>query len=129
MKYLRAKKIIIMANSYLPRTSRTAEAAAKMAADRKEAKYTLLATVHHFVPLAFETMGPVCSAALAFISLLGAILSTVSGDAHEASYFVQRLALAIQRFNAVTLSCTFKTLDPGDELVPFQMISLNNSNL
>src|SRR6218665_2255426 len=100
MKYLRAKKIIIMANSYLPRTSRTAEAAAEMAADRKEAKYTLLAAVHHFVPLAFETMGPVCSASLVFLSSLGKNLSTVSGDARETSYLFQRLALTIQRFNA-----------------------------
>src|SRR6218665_2585684 len=67
-----------LANSYLPRTSRTAGAAAEMAADRQEAKYTLLAAVHHFVPLAFETMGPVCSAGLVFLSSLGKNLSTVS---------------------------------------------------
>ena len=106
-----------LANSYLPRTSRTAGAAA----ERKEAKYTLLATVHHFVPLAFETMGPVCSAGLAFISSLRKNLSTVewflhstvSGDARETSYLFQRLALTIQRFNAVAFRGTFNTLDPG----------------
>lgn len=104
-----------LANSYLPRTSRTAGAAAEMAADRKEAKYTLLAAVHHFVPLAFETMGPVCSAGLVFLSSLGKNLSTVSGDARETSYLFQRLALTIQRFNAVAFRGTFNTLDPGDE--------------
>ena len=104
-----------LANSYLPRTSRTAGAAAEMAADCKEAKYTLLATVHHFVPLAFETMGPVFSAGLAFLSSLGKNLSTVSGDARETSYLFQRLALTIQRFNAVAFRGTFNTLDPGNE--------------
>jgi len=104
-----------LANSYLLITSRTAGAAAGMAVDRKAAKYTLLATVHHFVPLAFETMGPVCSAGLAFISSFGKNLSTVSSDARETSYLFQRLALTIQRFNAVAFRGTFNTLDPGDE--------------
>src|SRR6218665_3368576 len=106
-----------LANSYLPRTSRTAGAAAEMAADRKEAKYTLhvRATVHHFVPLAFETMGPVCSAGLAFLSFLGKNFSTVSGDARETFCLFRRLDLTIQRFNAVAFRGTFNTLDPGDE--------------
>src|SRR6218665_1379720 len=100
-----------------------------MAADRKEAKYTLLAAVHHFVALAFETMGPVCSAGLAFLSSLGKNLSPESGDARETSYLFQRLALTIQRFNAVAFRGTFNTFDPGDEYVPFQMILHYNNNL
>jgi len=39
----------------------------------------------------------------------------VSGDARETSYLFQRLALTIQRFNAVAFRGTFNTLDPGDE--------------
>ena len=74
-----------------------------------------LAAAHHFVPLAFETMGPVCSAGLVFLSSLGKNLSTVSGDARETSYLFQRLALTIQRFNAVAFRGTFNTLDSGDE--------------
>src|SRR6218665_1265169 len=105
----------ILANSYLPRTSRTAGAAAEMAADRKEAKYTSFAIVHHFVPLDLETMGPVCSDGLAFLLSSVKNLSTVSGDARETSYLFQRLALMIQRFNAVAFRGTFNTLDPGDE--------------
>src|SRR6218665_3389706 len=96
-----------LANSYLPRTSRTAGAAAEMAADRKEDKYTLRATVHHFVPLAFETMDPVCSAGLAFLSFLGKNFSTVSGDARETFCLFRRLDLTIQRFNAVAFHPTF----------------------
>src|SRR6218665_223881 len=70
-----------------------------MAADRKKAKYAQLATVHHFIPLAFKIMVPVCAEGLVFISSLGHILSTMSGDARETSYLFQRLVLTIQRFN------------------------------
>ena len=70
---------------------------------------------NNFVPLAFETMDPVCSAGLAFLSSLGKNLSTVSGDARETSYLFQWLALTIQRFNAVAFRSTFNTLDPGAE--------------
>ena len=48
-----------------------------MAADRKEAKYTQIVTFHHFVPLAFDTKGPVCAEGLGFISSFGHILSTM----------------------------------------------------
>jgi hypothetical protein len=86
-----------------------------MAAARKNAKYIQLAAVYHFVPLAFETMGPVSSEGLAFISSLGQNLSTISGDARETSYLFQRISVMIQRFNAVAFRGTFATLDLDDD--------------
>ena len=104
-----------LAVSYLQNTSRTAGAAAEMAAARKNAKYTQLAAVHHFVLLAFETMGPMSAEGLTFISALGQSLSTMSGDARETSYLFQRISVMIQRFNTVAFRSTFATLDLNDE--------------
>ena len=39
----------------------SAAAAAQLAATRKETKYVNLSKTHHFVPLAFESMGPIGS--------------------------------------------------------------------
>ena len=100
-----------MAMSYLPVTSQTAGAAAEKAADRKHAKYSLLTATHHFVPLAFETMGPINKDGLDFLSALGLNLRTSTGDVRETTFLFQRLALTVQRFNAVAFKGTFTTLD------------------
>ena len=52
-----------LADSYLVYTSRTAAAAAELAATRKETKYIELSTAHHFVSLAFELLGSIGSKA------------------------------------------------------------------
>jgi hypothetical protein len=78
-----------------------------MAAAWKNTKYTQIAMVHHFVPLAFETMGPVNADGLAFISALGQALSTMNDDARETSYLHQRISIMIQRFNAVAFRGAF----------------------
>ena len=57
----------ILADSYLTSTSMTVAAAAQLAATRKEAKYVELSTKHHFVPLAFESLGPIGSKATNFL--------------------------------------------------------------
>ena len=55
-----------LVNSYLTSTSITAGSAADLAASRKEDKCIDMATNYIFVPMAFETLGPVCSKALVF---------------------------------------------------------------
>ena len=50
-----------LADSYLASKSMTAAAAAELAVTRKEAKYIELLTTHHFVPLAFESLGSIGS--------------------------------------------------------------------
>jgi hypothetical protein len=57
-----------LAESYLLATSSSAGAAAEAAADRKELKYQSLASTHHFIPLAFETLGPINSKGLILVS-------------------------------------------------------------
>ena len=48
-----------VAPSYLATTSVRMGGAAELAEARKEAKYMQLMQSYHFVPLAFETMGPI----------------------------------------------------------------------
>ena len=57
----------ILTDSYLASTSMTVAAAAELAATRKEAKYVELSTKHHFVPLAFKSLGPIGSKATKFL--------------------------------------------------------------
>jgi len=99
-----------LAVSYIQATSSTTGAAAEGAADRKELNYTsrwLKHThthTHTFIPLAFETLGPIKAKGSAFlIHLLGRRLSACrpTGDMRETSFLFQRLSLTIQRYNAI----------------------------
>jgi len=64
-----------LAESYIQATSSTAGAAAEGAADRKELKYQSLSHTHTFIPLAFETLGPINAKGSAFLIQLGRRLS------------------------------------------------------
>jgi len=97
-----------VAPSYLQATSASAGAAAEVAATRKNAKYTQLAGTYFFVPLAFETMGPINSNGMDFIKDLGRLVTQTTGDPKETSYLFQRLSVCIQRFNAVAFRGTFE---------------------
>jgi hypothetical protein len=97
-----------LAGSYLPATSVTAGSAADIAAARKEAKYAELATTHTFVPLAFESLGPINAKSLTFLRELGRRLVRATDDTRESAFLFQRLSIAIQRFNAVCFAGTFK---------------------
>lgn len=96
-----------LAVSYLPVTSVTACGAAEIAASRKENKYTELAVNHTFVPLAFETLGPMCSRALTFLRELGRRIAQETGDNRETMFLFQRISVALQRFNSMCFAGTF----------------------
>ena len=96
-----------LAQSYLATTPSFAGGAAEGAAHRKELKYQDLARTHCFVPLAIETLGPINSKGLTFLSELGHRLSISSGDKRETSFLFQRLSVIIQRFNRVCFEGSF----------------------
>ena len=84
----------------------TAAAAAQLAATRKETKYVNLSKTHHFVPLAFESMGPIGSKTIIFLKELGRRLTLATDNPLETAHLFQRLSVALQRFNAVcVLGC------------------------
>ena len=90
-----------LAESYLLTTSSSAGGAAEDAANRKELKYQSLSNTHAFIPLAFETLGPINSKSVVFLNQLGHRLAVSTGDTRETSFLFQRLSLTIQRFNAI----------------------------
>ncbi|HSN23077.1 MAG TPA: hypothetical protein VLS45_02715, partial [Methylomicrobium sp.] len=104
------------AQSYLTSTARCAASAAELAAKRKESKYAVISSTHHFCPIALETMGPINSLGTEFISELGRRISRITDDARETAFFFQRLSVAVQRFNSVCFISSFSST--GDKFLP-----------
>jgi hypothetical protein len=96
-----------MAFTHSNRTVHVAGSAAEFIAAAKTRKYESLTTTKIFVPLAFETYGPICSEGVAFIEELGRRITSVSDDPRETSFLFQRLSVAVQRGNAVSVLATF----------------------
>ena len=63
----------------------------------------------YFLPLAFETLDPICSKALAFLKELGRRLTLATDDKRETVFLFQRLSVAIRRYNAVCFADTFSS--------------------
>src|SRR6218665_249702 len=98
-----------LAESYSARSAEAAGAAAEIAAERKSAKYTAILPALCFVPLAFETLGPINHEGMAFFNNLGHHLAQITGDSRETTFLYQRLSVAILRFNALAFHGTFGT--------------------
>ncbi len=96
-----------LAASNLSVTSLSAGSAAEKSALNKARKYSELSATYSFVPLAFETLGPVNSSGADFISSIGYRRRAITGEAREATFLWQRLSIAVQRFNSVCLNGTF----------------------
>ena len=102
-----------LAPSYAALSSVSAGSAAESAAKRKESKYAAIMQTFDFVPLAFETMGPINDTARAFLSQLGKRLTLTSGDIRETAFLFQRISITVQRFQNLALLDSFVNL--GDD--------------
>ena len=96
-----------LATSYLAHSAACAASAAEDAALRKTAKYTSLSQIHHFYPVAIETLGPLCASSVEFITDIGRRITAATCDPRETAFLFQRLSVTIQRYNAVCLANTF----------------------
>jgi hypothetical protein len=83
------------AASYLSNSSLSP--ASEHAANNKIAKYSGLPSTHVFIPIAFETLGPINSSAIEFLNEVGRRLTNISGEKREPSFLFQRLSVCIQR--------------------------------
>ena len=81
--------------------------AAANAATRKEDKYVELQQTYTFVPLAFDTLGPINLKGVEFLQELGRRLTAISDDNRPTSFLFQRISIILQWFNAVTFADTF----------------------
>lgn len=104
-----------LADSYVASAARRAGEVAELAAARKRAKYSEISNSYHFLPLAFENLGPVNMEAFQFLYSLGHRLSDISGDSRETSYLFQRFSSMIQRFNSVLFRDSFVSLAESDQ--------------
>ena len=91
------------APSHRDLATRGAGAVADQAEERKKAKYSELATTHHFVPLAVETTGVFGSEAQMFFRELGRRIRDESGEPLAYQYLLQRISVAVQQGNAAAV--------------------------
>jgi len=98
--------VTTLAQSYVDRAATGVGMVAELAAKQKLMKYSNLPTNLIFQPIAVENLA-------AFISALGHIISSVSGEAGETSFLFQRLSVALQRF--VFLHDAFSSQDSLDQ--------------
>ena len=88
-----------------------AGAIANQAEDRKRTKYAELLVSHHFVPVVIETSGVIGQGALSFIRELGSRLQAKTGEPQSHHHLKQRIAVAMQRGNAVAVLGTMTDVD------------------
>ena len=96
-----------VADSYLRLSAACAGSAAEGAASRKETKYAALDHSYTFIPLAFETYGPINDKGTKFLQELGHRLRTINDDPRESAFLLQRISITLQCFNAIDFSDTF----------------------
>jgi len=93
-----------LADSYISAAARDAEAAAELAASRKEVKYAGLDGRYMFAPIAFENLVIPSASARQILSDLDRRL--IAGESHETSYLFQRCSVlvnAIAQFFCMTV--------------------------
>ncbi|KAJ4428046.1 hypothetical protein ANN_24060 [Periplaneta americana] len=93
-----------------------AASAAELAVKKKVNKYAHLLDNYIFVPFAVETFGPWSHDAKVLVSQIGQILISITGDRRCTTYLRQRLSIAIQRGNAMSVLGTLPESSPLDEL-------------
>jgi len=79
-----------LADSYVSTAARDAEAAAELAASRKEVKYAGLDGQYMFAPIAFENLGVPSASTRQLLSNLFRRLADILEESHETSYLFQR---------------------------------------
>ena len=97
------------AASHIDDTSIESGAAAEKAALNKINKYIDLTPHYIFIPIAMETMGPICVEGLEFLTALGKRISAKTGDRRETAFLLQRISIIIQRCNTISHLGTFAT--------------------
>ena len=91
------------ADTHLAACSLEPGAGAGVAEERKRVKYRGISDSHIFEPVAFETTGAAGPTTLRLIKEIGRRLTRESGDNREASWFRQRISVAIVKGNTASI--------------------------
>ena len=93
--------------SYRSLAVHSAGAVAARVESLKEEKYIDLLHSHDFAPVAVETSGVLGPRSLSFVKELGRRLRCQTGEVKSSTYLIQRLSMAVQRGNAISILGTF----------------------
>ena len=102
-----------LAFSYRANATAGAGEVAAMAEQKKLIKYDSLAPNYDIAPVAIESLGAIGPLSRALLKDLGRRIKESTGEARAHEYLVQRLAVAVQRGNAVSIMGTMG--DPGKD--------------
>ena len=91
------------AGVHLNRSAMEAGTAANRTEERKRCKYAALVESHQFEPIAVETMGMYGEYTVVILRAIGRRLVEATGEPREANWFRQKLAIAVQRYNAFSI--------------------------
>ena len=72
--------------------------------NNKYSKYSKLASTHMFYPIAIETAGTWDDMAIEIVQEIGRRTTVITQDTRETVFLFQRLSIALQRGNAVSLN-------------------------
>ena len=97
------------AASYQGVASHVAGEVAAQAEVRKEVKYANLSHSHCFIPVSVESTGVFGPRTVSFVKDLGRRITRQSGNTNATTYLRQRLSMAIQHGNALSVlgTCNF----------------------
>ena len=96
------------ANTNLFNSAVSAASAAEEAEKLKRLKYPALVQRFQFEPIAIETSGVFGPSSIKIIREIGQRLRAATGEPRETSWLKQRLSIAVQRGNAVTILASVK---------------------
>ena len=96
-----------IARSHIPQSANHAGSVSALAEEKKRKKYSSLGPFYFFVPIAIETLGPWGPEADSFVTELGRKLSAKTGDHRSGAFLRQKISVAIQRGNAMSILGSF----------------------
>ncbi len=94
--------------------------ASEKAAARKHSKYTKIKANYHFIAFAVESLGPWSKDAIDFINKVGSNLKRITGEPKSKHYLIQRVSLAIQQGNALSIISSIPKSSTLDEIYMLQ---------
>lgn len=108
-----------VAPSHIASTQKIAGAAAESAVQIKKRKYSHISNNYFFVAFAVETFGTWCADAKDLINRIGRLLQDLTNDSRATNFLRQRIGIAIQRGNAISVMGTFPAASNFDEIFYF----------
>ena len=102
-------------------TSNNSGAAADEAEREKHNAYIDLKTEYNFTPLAFETFGSIGPETSLFLKRLGKLMARSTGEPKSLDFLLQRISVAIQRGNAISVLGTFNESTSDNVFLCFLM--------